>query len=137
MVGPCVPGGESMKDLSTKHSLKLCTGAVVTLVICAALPMNSARADGKVAAESGANPTTRQYNDRLPPILPGEEVVTETGQKMRVWSSSGPVPVNPQPTPQQLPSGIGGAGVGVIVDGRTDRGLGGDREELNLGKPRR
>jgi hypothetical protein len=59
-------------------------------------------------------PTTRQYNNRLPPVIPGEEIVTETGQKMRVWSSAGPVPVNPRPTSQTyngtLPS--------VIVDGR-------------------
>lgn len=69
-------------------------------------------------------PTTRQYNDRLPPVLPGEEVVTETGQKMRVWSSAGPVPVNQQPTPQPLPGGRAvqdaqsAGGVGVIVDSR-------------------
>jgi hypothetical protein len=62
--------------------------------------------------------TTRQYNDRLPPVMPGEEIVTETGQRMRVWSSAGPVPVNPQPTPQPLPGGVGGGGVGVILDGR-------------------
>lgn len=82
---------------------------------------NAAQAD---QGESGGVPqqvdklTTRQYNNRLPPVLPGEEVVTETGQKMRVWSSSGPVPVNPRPTPQLL-NGNGGNGFGgVIVDGR-------------------
>ena len=51
------------------------------------------------------NPTTRQNDPRLPPVMPGEEIVTQTGQKMRVWSSAGPVPVNPQPTPQQLNNG--------------------------------
>jgi hypothetical protein len=50
--------------------------------------------------------------------MPGEEIVTETGQKMKVWSSAGPVPVNARPTPQQLPSGANGAGIGVIVDTR-------------------
>jgi hypothetical protein len=60
-----------------------------------------------------STPTTRQYDKRLPPVLPGEEIVTETGQRMRVWSSSGPVPINPPPQPQQL-----GGGVPVIVDGR-------------------
>jgi hypothetical protein len=63
-------------------------------------------------------PTTRQYNNRLPPVIPGEEVVTETGQKIRTWSSSGPVPVNQQPTPQTVGNGTGGSGVGVIIDGR-------------------
>jgi hypothetical protein len=125
-----------MKNSTLEYSLKLCAVTAAACISCVALTIDSARADGKVAAENGANPTTRQNNDRLPPILPGEEVVTETGQKMRVWSSSGPVPVNPQPTPQQLPSGIGGAGVGVIVDGRTDRGFDGGREELNLRKAR-
>lgn len=74
---------------------------------------------GDTAAEADGNdkPTTRQDDDRLPPVLPGEEVVTQTGQKMRVWSSAGPVPVNQQPTPQTL-NGDGYGGVGVIVDGR-------------------
>ena len=66
-------------------------------------------------------PTTRQDDDRLPPVLPGEEVVTQTGQKMRVWSSAGPVPVNQQPTPQSL-GGDGYGGPAVIVDGRGFRG---------------
>lgn len=65
-----------------------------------------------------STPTTRQYNDRLPPVLPGEEIETETGQRMRVWSSSGPVPVNIQPTPSNVEGNIGNSGVGVIVDSR-------------------
>jgi hypothetical protein len=48
--------------------------------------------------------------------MPGEEIVTETGQKMKTWSSSGPVPVNRRPPPQALGNGTGG--IGVIVDGR-------------------
>jgi hypothetical protein len=103
---------------------KLFQGTAIFVVMLGAVfapQIRHAVADGKSGDETKGNPTTRQYNDRLPPILPGEQVVTETGQKMHVWSSSGPVPVNPQPTPQQLPSGLGGAGVGVIVDGRADR----------------
>lgn len=76
------------------------------------------------AGTIGANddkPTTRQDDDRLPPVLPGEEVVTQNGQKMRVWSSAGPVPVNPQPTPQNL-GGNGYGGPDIIVDGRGFRG---------------
>ena len=77
-------------------------------------------ADGKPAygQTRPQRPTTRQYDPRLPAVMPGEEIVTETGQKMKVWSSAGPVPVNPQPTPQSLPGGANGAGVGVIVDTR-------------------
>jgi hypothetical protein len=71
-------------------------------------------------------PTTRQYNNRLPPVIPGEEIVTETGQKMRVWSSAGPVPVNPRPTPQTF---NGNNFPAVIVDGRGYQGNhGGPRE---------
>lgn len=71
-------------------------------------------------------PTTRQYNNRLPPVIPGEEIVTETGQKMRVWSSAGPVPVNPRPTPQTF---NGNNLPAVIVDGRGYPGNhGGPRE---------
>ena len=70
-------------------------------------------------------PTTRQDDDRLPPVLPGEEVVTQTGQKMRVWSSAGPVPMNVQPTPQTLNGGgYGYGGPAVIVDGRGFEGRG-------------
>ena len=36
------------------------------------------------------------FDKRLPPVMPGEEVQTENG-KIKVWSSSGPVPVN-EPT---------------------------------------
>ena len=64
-------------------------------------------------------PSKKQYDPRLPPVLPGEEITTESGKKMRVWSSSGPVPIN-QPTPPQYPGG--GYGYGgwppVIVDER-------------------
>lgn len=37
-------------------------------------------------------------------FLPGEEVVTPTGQKMKVWSTEGPVPVSPPPQPFQNPA---------------------------------
>lgn len=58
-------------------------------------------------------------------FLPGEEVVTSTGKKMRVWSTEGPVPVMQPTTP---PQGYGPPGYGpnngvpfdvnVIVDER-------------------
>jgi hypothetical protein len=80
---------------------------------------HSAYSDGSssgVKHQGYRKPTTRQYNDRLPPVIPGEEIVTETGQKIKTWSSAGPVPVNPRPTPQALGNGTGG--IGVLVDGR-------------------
>jgi hypothetical protein len=74
---------------------------------------------GDDGAGTNDKPTTRQDDDRLPPVLPGEEVVTETGQKMRVWSSAGPVPKNLQPTPQTLNgNGYGYGGPAIILDGR-------------------
>jgi hypothetical protein len=86
-------------------------------------------ADQGDSADDGSDgqdkPTTRQDDDRLPPVLPGEEVVTQTGQKMRVWSSAGPVPMNVQPTPQTLNGGgYGYGGPAVIVDGRGFEGRG-------------
>ena len=80
---------------------------------------------GAAPAAGQDEPTTRQDDDRLPPVLPGEEVVTQTGQKMRVWSSSGPVPVNQQPTQQPWGGGYPYGGPAVIVDGRGFEGRGG------------
>lgn len=81
--------------------------------------------NGDDGSDDQDKPTTRQDDDRLPPVLPGEEVVTQTGQKMRVWSSSGPVPMNVQPTPQTFNGGgYGYGGPAVIVDGRGMEGRG-------------
>lgn len=99
---------------------------LMTLFICTLTLAFADQADsgddvaGPDAAAAQDQPTTRQDDDRLPAVLPGEEVVTQTGQKMKVWSSAGPVPVNQQPTPQPWGGG-GGYGYGgpaVIVDGR-------------------
>lgn len=90
------------------------------ILVCAfalILPLSrEARADeaGLEQAAGTYTPTSKQYDKRLPPVLPGEVVVTEEGQKMRVWSSSGPVPVNPRPTPQTYNGGM----PGLILDGR-------------------
>ncbi len=62
---------------------------------------------------------------RLPPVLPGESIETESGEKMNVWSTSGAVVALPPAVPQ-LPS-VGGnqtypgqplGGTQVIIDGR-------------------
>ncbi len=92
---------------------------VVAIVSVNVGPIEYAYGDGSYSGlkqQGYRRPTTRQYNDRLPPVMPGEEIVTETGQKMKTWSSSGPVPVNRRPPPQALGNGTGG--IGVIVDGR-------------------
>jgi hypothetical protein len=93
----------------------------VALALCAV--SSAALADQVGDDDQASKPTTRQNDPRLPAVLPGEEIVTETGQKMRVWSSAGPVPVNPMPTPQQIfGNGTNGAGLGIIVDGREGGG---------------
>ncbi|MCB9029743.1 MAG: hypothetical protein H6619_01715 [Deltaproteobacteria bacterium] len=38
------------------------------------------------------------YDKRLPPVVPGEQLV-RNGRKVKVWSTSGPVPVSPAPRP--------------------------------------
>ncbi len=66
-------------------------------------------ATAAVADQSSKNfPKTGRF-------LPGEEVVTPTGKKMRVWSTEGPVPVT-----QPRNSGSGGLpyGTEIIVDDR-------------------
>ncbi|NDC39530.1 MAG: hypothetical protein EBZ48_16075, partial [Proteobacteria bacterium] len=60
---------------------------------------------------------------RIPPVFPGEEV--RDGDKvMKMWSTSGPVPVAQPPEPWPARSGAAvvgnGSGVGVIVDARRD-----------------
>lgn len=84
---------------------------------------------GEDASRAGTEPnraSDASFDKRLPPVLPGEEV-NDSGRKMNVWSTSGPVPVNPSGPPaapaapglspqgQQLPLG------GVIVDRRDGR----------------
>ena len=64
------------------------------------------------------------FDKRLPPVFPGE-VVGDSGTKMKVWSTSGPVPVAEAPEPWKTPAlpggrpdGIGDSGISVIVDDR-------------------
>jgi len=100
----------------------ICSICVMVAVVAAPGFVFADQSDsGESVPDADDKPTTRQDDDRLPPVLPGEEVVTQTGQKMRVWSSAGPVPVNPQPTPQTL-NGNGYGGADIIVDGRGFRG---------------
>ena len=55
---------------------------------------------------------SESYDKSEDRFLPGEEVVTSTGQKMKVWSTKGQLHVSPPPKPfedpsaQRLPSGI-------------------------------
>ncbi len=101
------------------------------------LTTSIAVADGEkdrwdVPAEAKADQRSPNY-DKTEQFLPGEEVVSPTGQKMKVWSTKGPVPVSRAPEPFEdrekslLPEG------GVVVDAdrlrRSSEGR--DRENLN------
>lgn len=87
-----------------------------------------ARADGTVqgtiadARRAAPGPgSDASFDKRLPPVYPGEQV-NDSGKTLRVWSSSGPVPVSDAPAAprpgaiglQQPPEGL----AGVIVDAR-------------------
>ena len=59
-----------------------------------------------------------QFDKRLPPVLPGEEV-SDGKNKMKVWSSSGPVPVGRAPEPWAEPGKTRiSPEVGVVIDQR-------------------
>lgn len=74
----------------------------------------------EVSKSSVNDGSDASFDKRLPPVFPGEEV-RDNGKKIKVWSTSGPVPVSPPPQPfdtyngRQLPSGTG-----VIVDRRRE-----------------
>lgn len=67
------------------------------------------------------------FDNRLPPVLPGEEV-RDGGRKMKVWSTSGPVPglnnVPAVPNAPQVPGSNDTQGtlgsIDVFVDQRND-----------------
>ena len=79
--------------------------------------LNIAYADGN--SQNGQNSGQIGRDGRLPPVIPGETVELPSGEKMKVWSSTGPVPIATVPT---VGNGYNG-GVGdidVIVDDRHD-----------------
>lgn len=102
--------------------------AAVALLVGVASQANADESynnSGAAPAQQGQlQPSQKQYDPRLPPVLPGEEIVTESGKKMRVWSSAGPVPVN-QPTPSGygVPGGYGGWPPVIIDDRFRDGGF--------------
>ena len=57
------------------------------------IPATELYADSDRSSANGSN------TDQAREYLPGEEVVTESGQKLKVWSTRGPVEVNKAPEP--------------------------------------
>ncbi|MCO6431686.1 MAG: hypothetical protein J5J00_12575 [Deltaproteobacteria bacterium] len=106
---------------ATNHAVK---GAIWSAALCVTILVNDvARADGPAAASEreGSQESAASFDGRLPPVLPGE-VVADGDRKMKVWSTSGPVPVNDPPAAPGAPHpgiapGTAGIGeVGVIID---------------------
>ena len=68
------------------------------------------------------SPTARITDKRLPAVLPGEAVKTDTGRKMKVWTTAGPVPVESAPEPWKCEGGckehFSADDATIIIDGR-------------------
>jgi len=106
--------------------IRLVTFIVVGVFVAVSLCFADGQGRGY---DTSAVPTTAatpgsdaSFDKRLPPVFPGEEVV-DSGKKIKVWSSSGPVPVNPAPEPFQRESDtkVLDAVGGVVVDQRQEQ----------------
>lgn len=59
--------------------------------------------------------------EKVEKLLPGEKVVTPTGQKKRVWSTKGPVEVSPAPEPFKDPDRVRPDEMPIIIDADAPR----------------
>lgn len=118
-----------------RATMKTCKFVSLALLgLIAILAPNLVRADGESENHEWAAPSqvapkkdSARINDpRLPPLLPGEEV-NAGGNTIRMWTTSGPVPVSEAPEPFAAPSAprLGThhdqselGDIGVIVDQR-------------------
>jgi len=76
-------------------------------------------ADGE-AATSNTITTQTSDSDQDRKLLPGEEVTTSSGKKMKVWSTRGPVPVSRAPEPFEDREKTVINGSNIIIDAETD-----------------
>lgn len=92
---------------------------LVTVAAALFAPMTQALADGEPASNQESSTSTgsdAQFDKRLPPVIPGEEV-SDGKNKIKMWSTTGPVPVGEAPEPWKKDvQEIAPGGVGVIVD---------------------
>lgn len=80
-------------------------------------PSPPSRESSKDVADTGS---AASFDKRLPPVIPGEQI-QHNGRKMRVWSTSGEVPVGQVAQPPQAPANGQQSvlpNVGIIVDQR-------------------
>jgi len=94
------------------------------LILLMAILTGPARADEDIRdSNRKPPPAQRERDDRLPPVLPGEDIRIGSGRKMKVWTTAGPVPVAEPPEPWKN-GGRRGKGraaaedISVIIDGR-------------------
>lgn len=101
---------------------------VLSILLFFALSSSLAIADGdsetwtakekKLSTASSKEDLSSKNYNKSKKLLPGEEVVTPTGQKLKVWSTKGPVPVSraPEPFEDREKSVLNDAHVVVDVD---------------------
>lgn len=101
---------------SLAFSVVALSASLTTAVLADGFPVvDNQPEEGSQAAAPPAGPSGNYNKDRQ--FLPGEEVVTPTGQKLKVWSTEGPVSVSKAPDPFADPQRSGLPGdTHIIVD---------------------
>lgn len=111
--------------------LKAARLLTILVVVFCATPLSVQASDSEPDSLKNDSPndvsvtgSAASFDKRLPPVIPGEQI-QHNGRKMRVWSTSGAVPVGQVPQPPQAPViGNGNTTIpnlgGVIVDNRPD-----------------
>lgn len=97
--------------------------AAVTLGLCSISFADSeepAAQDAEPAPKAQVDQSSANFN-KTDRFLPGEEVITPTGKKMKIWSSTGPVPVSRPPEPFEDREKTVLHPGGVIIDTRGAR----------------
>ncbi len=82
---------------------------LIVVVLCAGVAFADGVAEEEMSQDSASEEKSADTSqprdvssknfDKTKRFLPGEEVVSPTGQKTKVWSTKGPVPVSRAPEP--------------------------------------
>ena len=91
------------------------TISLMLLVCCFLLTKNAA---AESATWEAKNEDKRASNE----LLPGEQVTTPSGQKMKVWSTAGPVKVEraPEPFDDERKTLLNDANIDIDVEDRSN-----------------
>ncbi len=92
------------------------------------LELASADESGGQSPEKDQKPQASANYSKDSEFLPGEEVVTPTGQKMKIWSTKGPVDVSkaPEPFEDREKSTLDNTNIDIDLRDRLPRRLGND-----------